>query len=224
MKLIDCFTDLIAYVIYLNKSRLLPARNEADIRSEVLQRAERSRRLFEENSFLHDDYDLARFAVFAWIDEMLMQSEWEGRKAWKKNMLQREFYKTSGGGVEFYNKLERLEPEQNDVREVFYVCLVSGFKGKYGPSEEDVFARDAVKSKTLKRLAGTTESPSAGVDGHYFPSAYGEGKHDADTERKKIRISPVSAALTFSPVAIFLFLFVLYRFILNNEMTISLVP
>ncbi len=224
MRLCDCFIDLIAYVTYLRKNNAISTMTEDEVRLEIVKRIERSMLLFEENSFLHDDYDLARFAVFAWIDEAMMQMEWEGKKQWKKNLLQREFYKTSGGGLEFYNKIERLEPEQNDVREVYYLCLVSGFKGMYGPSEEDTFARDAVKSKMLKRLTGTTDAPSVPANDFFFPEGYGDYRNRPESGRKKFRITPVSAMLTAGPVAVFLFLFLLYRFILNNEMTFKLVP
>ena len=224
MRLSHCFIDLIAYATYWRTEEAYSALSIEEMRSEMQKRIDKSLRLFEENSFSHDDYDLARFAVFVWIDETIMQSTWDGKAQWKKNLLQREYYKTSGGGVEFYNRLERLEPEQNEVREIYYLCLVSGFKGMYGTSNEDTFARDAIKSKNLKRLTGTMDGPAASAGEMLFSEAYGNDLKAAGIKSRRFFMSPVSAMITFSPVAVFLFLFILYRFILNNEMITKLVP
>ncbi len=223
MRLCHCFMDLIAYTIYFKNSAVHETLSDDAVRDEITKRIEISSHLFEENGFSDEDYDLARFAVFVWIDETIMQSAWPGKVRWKKRLLQREHYKTKGGGVEFYTKLNQLEPEQNNVREVYYFCLVSGFKGMYGSSGEDIIKRDSIKSKNLKRLTGTTEGPAMSANDILFADAYATTPATDIIRPKWFSATPFAAFIIACPVVVFLFLFIIYRYILNNEMVTKLV-
>lgn len=226
MRLSDCFIELIAYINYFRIEKDHDNLSVEKVRKDILKLIEKSEKLSEENEFLYEDYNLARFAVFVWIDETIMQSLWTGKSQWKKNLLQRQFYKTSDGGVTFYKRLEKLEPEQNEIREVYYLCLVSGFSGMYGNSKEDIIIRDDIKAKNLKRLTGTSDGIASSANDILFTDSYiNKNKNNPDSHKKKSGIALVSSLMVFGPLLIFIFLFILYRFILNKEMiTTLLVP
>ncbi len=78
-----------------------------------------------------DEVEEARFALVAWIDEMLLRSDWSGREEWLREPLQLQLFRTNRAGDEFYEHLARLQPHQNQAREVYFLCLVHGFEGQY---------------------------------------------------------------------------------------------
>jgi type IV/VI secretion system ImpK/VasF family protein len=84
-----------------------------------------------------DELDEARFALVAWIDEMILRSNWAGRDEWLRDLLQIQMFRTNRAGEEFYEHLERLRPDQNHARSVYYQCLVFGFEGRYSGSPGD---------------------------------------------------------------------------------------
>ncbi len=225
MRISHCFIELIAYVIYFRAESSNDHLSFEAFRDTCFKLIDQSKKRAEEADCSAEVYDNARFAVFVWIDETIMKSSWQGKGQWKKNLLQRQFYKTSGGGVEFYKRLEALEPEMNEVREVYYFCLVSGFSGAYGTTYEDYTIRDTIKTKQLKRLTGTADGLAVSANDVFFTSAYCDNDSVlAGRKIKKFGFSFISSLFTFGPLFIFVFLFILYRFILNNEMITKLVP
>lgn len=77
---------------------------------------------------------LAQFALVAHVDELVRTSDFPFRNEWEGNPLQLEFFQTERAGVEFFDKLATLmtDPQSNaDVLELYYLCLVCDYKGKY---------------------------------------------------------------------------------------------
>lgn len=225
MHLSDCFVDLIAYVAAGVKDPLvLPESCDAMARilDDLILESEEKR---ISGGFSVEDYNLARFAVFVWIDESIMKSSYKGKDLWRKYLLQRKYYKTTGGGVEFYKKLKSIELDQNQVREVYFLCLSLGYSGRYGLDGEDRIIRDRIKLQNLRHLTGTAEglAPFSGKD-KLFPLSYAEGNPDAALNAKGLRwLSWKSLVLGILPLGLIAFLFVLYRFILDNEITAKMV-
>jgi len=133
---IEIFTDLFSYVIWW--SRTCAVRNpsfsetKGRIRSFLEQQLERVNR----ENLNTENYRQARFAACAWIDELVLQSEWEFRQEWSKDLIQTELYGTTHAGEEFFERLEALHPEQKSVREIYYLCLCLGFRGQYAWEED----------------------------------------------------------------------------------------
>lgn len=225
MPLSDCFVDLIAYVAYgITQPDTLPGSCEDLARNlHTLIEAGEDKRVA--GAYSREDYDLARFAVFVWIDETIMKSAYPAKRAWQKRLLQRAYYKTTGGGVEFYKKLEALEADQDPVREVYFLCLALGYSGRYGLKDEDRMAREAIKSRQLKRLTGSTEDLSTySPKEKMFPGSYGgEFRVSPAGGTTRRGLSLINLCLGLGPLAVFAFLYVLYRFILNNEIAVALV-
>ena len=69
------------------------------------------------------DYDDARFAVCAWVDEVILHMLWIHRDLWQRNLLQNKYYGTVNAGSEFYDRLNILGHGNVIVREVYFLCL-----------------------------------------------------------------------------------------------------
>ena len=161
-----------------------------------------------------DDYDLARFAVCAWIDEAILGSEWNAKNRWQAEQLQRLYYQTTDAGEIFFDRLNELGPHQRDVREVYYLCLAMGFSGRYC-NEGDDFLLAQLRTSNLKLLTGNTVSLPSLEKTDLFPEAYpAEEEVEATLGRKGL--SAFTALCIGAPVVLFVLLFIIYRFILGN--------
>lgn len=110
--------------------------------------------------FNFDEYDQARFAICAWIDEAILNSTWNQKKLWAKNQLQQLHYETSNAGEEFFDRLDVIGLHQKGVREVYYLCLALGFAGRYY-RKHDHYQLEQIRASNLKLLLGSsTKLPS----------------------------------------------------------------
>lgn len=75
-----------------------------------------------------------KFALVAFIDEVVLSLKFPLRDKWEKFPLQLKYFDEHLAGVTFFTRLNellaRVETEA-DVVEVYYLCLLFGFKGKY---------------------------------------------------------------------------------------------
>lgn len=81
-----------------------------------------------------------KFALAAFADETVLTADFPLRHEWEKYPLQLEYFGEQLAGVKFYERLEELmkSAEENaDVIEVYYLCLLVGYKGKYKIYFED---------------------------------------------------------------------------------------
>ena len=78
------------------------------------------------------EWELAKYALVAWIDEVLIESTWEGASWWNENALEVDFFNTRLANEQFYTKAKEASVlPRKDALEVFYVCAVLGFRGLY---------------------------------------------------------------------------------------------
>ncbi len=102
----------------------------------------------------HEDaFYQAGFAVVAWVDETILKARtdddcpWDAAEQWSHFSLQHELYDIANAGEEFFPRLKQLQPEQNEIREVYYLCLALGYGG---PRDEDELA--IIRQKVAEQL------------------------------------------------------------------------
>jgi type VI secretion system protein ImpK len=79
-----------------------------------------------------EDWQLAKYALVAWIDEVLIDAPWDGNQWWNENALEFEYFQTHDRHDRFYSQAEEAAKlPKKDALEVFYVCVVLGFRGLY---------------------------------------------------------------------------------------------
>jgi type VI secretion system protein ImpK len=78
------------------------------------------------------DWQLAKYALVSWIDDVLIEAPWDGRNWWMENPLEVEIFNTRLCNEQFYMKAkEATSLASKDALEVFYVAVVLGFRGLY---------------------------------------------------------------------------------------------
>jgi type VI secretion system protein ImpK len=108
----------------------------------------------------------AKFALATFVDETVLDIHSPLREEWEKFPLQLEYFGEHLGGVKFFDRLDDLLREiktEADVVEVYYVCMLLGFKGKYKVYMEDqlqqVIKNTADQLKRVGRLQELELSP-----------------------------------------------------------------
>ena len=177
MRLIDCFADAIsttlAYVDAI-RSGVSPDYEEVRLGIESVLSANAN---YAAGGFTREQYDLAKFAVVAFIDEIILLSDWEHRHQWAHELLQKSHFGTSNAGEVFFDKLDNLssfDPGERDVREVYVYCLALGFVGKfYRPGDR---ARlEEIRNANLKVLRDSDDVAAIQGREELFPGARGSG-------------------------------------------------
>lgn len=81
-----------------------------------------------------EDIEYAQYAFCATVDELILASSFNIRDEWQRQPLQLVFFGDQLAGENFFVKLEILRNQGSkrlQALEVFYVCLLLGFQGKY---------------------------------------------------------------------------------------------
>ena len=126
--------DLILRV----KAGIIPASNELRPKVESMfadfeRRAERFR-------FNHKVVNVAKFGLAAFVDETVLTNNFPLRNEWEKNALQLKYFGEQLAGNKFFDKLESMLAQievTQDAVEIYYYCMLLGFKGKYAVYEQE---------------------------------------------------------------------------------------
>jgi type VI secretion system protein ImpK len=121
------------YMLLLLRAKQGPADAEA-FRShikEFLTSVERGATRLQSSA---EDVHLCKYAFCATVDELILMSKFSARDAWQRQPLQLQFFGEQLAGEQFFVKLEALRREgaaRIQILEVFHMCLLMGFQGKY---------------------------------------------------------------------------------------------
>lgn len=127
---------------------------------------------FEQNAkalkFDPEDIANSRYALAAFVDEAVLRSQWAGKEQWADNPLQLQLFETYLAGEGFFEKLGTLRSRGEsavEVLEIYYLCLVLGFEGKYGMEGTE---RLTALAKTINdELSRFRPMNSEGVSPHW---------------------------------------------------------
>src|SRR6185295_3681795 len=128
--LADLCGDLLAFALQLKRSS-----DPGDAEAMRLKIDEQFRALetkARQSDVPQEDVQQAKYAICAFIDEMILTSSWSLKDSWADKPLQLAYFNDFSAGEEFYNKVDVLRgSKRNAVLEVYYLCLALGFRGKY---------------------------------------------------------------------------------------------
>jgi type VI secretion system protein ImpK len=176
MRLIDCFSDAISTTLAYTGAihhGVMPDYDEVRIGIEEVLSANAN---YSAGGFTREQYDLAKFAVVAFIDEVILLSEWDHRHKWAHELLQKSHFTTSNAGEEFFERLDGLssfDPGERDVREVYVYCLALGFVGKFF-RPGDRARLDEIRNANLKVLRDSDDFAAITGERPLFPGARGD--------------------------------------------------
>ena len=121
------------YLLFLLKAKNAPL--DADVFRERIKQflTEFERGATRQRASTEDIY-ACKFAFCATVDEAILMSNFKAKESWQRLPLQLQFFGEQLAGEQFFEKLEHMRREgaaRVQAMEVFHMCLLLGFQGKY---------------------------------------------------------------------------------------------
>lgn len=105
-------------------------------------------RAFDHAEARRETFQLAQYALTAWIDDLLCREKWRYAAAWRNHPLEQELFGTTCRHWRFFEQAElALRRQDWDALLVFQFCVEFGFRG--------IYAKDRVKVRLNDRLPMT---------------------------------------------------------------------
>jgi type VI secretion system protein ImpK len=121
------------YMLFLLKNKHAPS-DAQSLRDSIRDfLAEFERTSMQADASAEDVY-LAKYAFCALVDETVLTSSFKIRDDWERQPLQLQFFGDQLAGENFFVHLEQLRQQgvsRLAALEVFHMCLLLGFQGKY---------------------------------------------------------------------------------------------
>jgi type VI secretion system protein ImpK len=130
--LLDLMVDGF-YALFMLKNGNGP-RGGADFVSKTTQFLDDFMRAAKQQGAPAEDIDAARYAFCAAVDETILHSNFAIHDEWERRPLQLLIFGDQLAGEHFYVRLENLRAKgatHLQALEVFHMCLLLGFKGRY---------------------------------------------------------------------------------------------
>ena len=139
-----------------------PVPDAAAFRSQLLELVRRADQEAQSAGYTTADSRLAIFAAVALLDESALNARQPALADWARRPLQEELFGGHMGGEWFFQHVDQLlarpdSPALADLLEVHHLCLLLGFRGRYGA--DDRGAIHAVASRLGERVARMRGAP-----------------------------------------------------------------
>ena len=139
-----------------------PVPDAVAFRAQLLELVRRADQEAQSAGYTPADTRLAIFAAVALLDESALNSRQPALAEWARRPLQEELFGGHMGGEWFFQHVEQLlgrpdSPPLADLLEVHHLCLLLGFRGRYGL--DDRGALHAVASRLDERVTRMRGAP-----------------------------------------------------------------
>jgi type VI secretion system protein ImpK len=188
-----------------------------DLRPKVASMLEDFEKRAERYRFNHKIVQVSKFALAAFVDETVLMNNFPMRDQWEKYALQLEYFGEQLAGNKFFEKLQAMIGQietTKDAVEVYYVCMLLGFKGRYAVYEQEKLL--AIMQQTANALVKAGKIVPVELSPHWLAND--------QPEPPKKRNMPVWAKLTALgglglAFIIYLVMFVMASSFLKDAMT-----
>lgn len=111
-----------------------------DLRPKIAGMLEDFEKRAERYRFNHKIVQVSKFALASFVDETVLTNNFPLKNEWEKNPLQLEYFGEQLAGNKYFDKLEAMLKQIDmtvDAVEIYYFCMLLGFKGRYAIYEHD---------------------------------------------------------------------------------------
>jgi type VI secretion system protein ImpK len=216
MQLAETFVDIFYYTAVLRQLEFMQVSfDDARKRYEELLTA--AERKAKSSGYSAHEWELAGFAVCAFVDECVLCSSWPDKGRWQAAPLQQVYFGTRNAGELFFRNMDGLTENDNDVREVYDYCLAQGFQGRYHSHQQ----REVLEKKIQDNLARFTGNNEMAFPTVLFPQGYA----DKPPRPERVRTGPPLVWTVLAagvPVAAFVVIYTAVRMLLDGMLSRAL--
>jgi type VI secretion system protein ImpK len=153
------FQEILTVIVRIRAGRQ-PVTDAQKFRMDMKAALKRAEKDALTKGYMPNDIRPATFAVVAFLDESVLNSTNAAFADWSRMPLQEEMYGNQLAGEIFFENLQRLlaRPDNQDLAdllEVYLLCLLLGYKGRYGLSGQEALRpiMDSLAGK-IRRIRG----------------------------------------------------------------------
>lgn len=140
MKLAEHYAEFFAAVFAFRAAGNDERPSYGPFRAHIMSLLSDARRQAEGENL--DPKDYAHYAAVALVDEAIMTSEWPGADQWRREPLQKHYFDNFLAGEHFFSRLDELRGgAEDDLLEVYFLCLCAGFQGRFRDDREELRSR-----------------------------------------------------------------------------------
>lgn len=137
--LASCYENALTIILRLATLQQQSAANSADFRTSVRAALRSAMEQAKQMGYASEVNQLAFFAVVSLLDESVLKLQSQAFADWARRPLQEEMFGHNRAGEVFFDNLRTLLARQDsqetaDCLEVYCLCMLLGFKGKYALS------------------------------------------------------------------------------------------
>lgn len=151
------FQEAVTAIVRLRSNRQNVADAEV-FRTQMRQLLSRAEQEARGRGYGAEDARLASFAVVAFLDESVLNLQNPVFAGWPRKPLQEEMFGGHVAGEMFFQSLQRLlerdeSPQLADVLEVFHLCVLLGYRGRYGAGgQAELKAQMEAVAQKIRRI------------------------------------------------------------------------
>lgn len=153
------FQEILTAIVRLRTNRQVVTDSEV-FRTQMREALKSADQDGRTRGYTAEQTKLAIFAVVAFLDESILNLQQPVFAHWHRKPLQEELFGVDVAGEIFFNNVQRLLGQRDshdlaDVLEVYELCLLLGFRGRYGLGGQAELRNvvETIKEK-LKRIRG----------------------------------------------------------------------
>lgn len=164
-RMTEAFSDLLMLGTYLKDTKDIGSPDH--LRTRLHHLFHQADEAAKKHGVSSDTLDHARYAVAAYLDEMIINSRWTHREQWASRPLQYDFFGEYVAGEGFFKRLETIRrafPLDTNLVEVYGLCLIFGFEGQYRLHERERL-RGLIEDVTREIQAKRGDVPSLSPHG-----------------------------------------------------------
>jgi len=215
MRLVDFYIDPILKISQFKTENLELLGDWQGIKDEFCQLLTNCQSQAIQAGFSLEISNEALFPIVAYIDEIILTSNWSEKATWQQNSLQRQFFNTTNSGYEFYDRLNKLNRQGDDrsAREIYLLCLSLGYKGRfYSPQDRPKI--EETRAFNIGLLL-PNDVNKAFEKSTLFNDAYHERDQINSKRKSRINLIPLFA---ITPVVVVAATLIIYSIQIGNEL------
>ncbi len=186
-----------------------------DLRPQIASMLEDFENRAERYRFSSKIVQVSKFALASFVDETVLTNNFHLKEEWEKYPLQLEYFGEQLAGNKYFEKLAAMLKQIDvtaDAVEIYYVCMLLGFKGRYAVYEKDKLL--AIMQQTANSLVKAGKIRPVELSPHWLA----EDQPEPPKQKKMPAWAKVAAfgGLGFAFI-IYLIMFVMTSYFLSDE-------
>jgi type VI secretion system protein ImpK len=183
--LASCYENALTIILRLSSLQAQTAGSSQDFRVSIRAALKAAMEQAKALGYSSEINQLAFFAAVAFLDESVLKMQNPAFADWAQRPLQEEMFQHNRAGEVFWDHLHTLltrpdSPETADCLEVYCLCMLLGFKGKYALSA-------SITPLSQTSTGGTWAAPQT------------SGEIHALIQRAREKIDRIRGAMSFMP-------------------------